>query len=173
MDEKQISTILAKHPWTRNYFKGVFSVDDLPIAIAHYPACLVLNLDMEQDPGSHWVAIYIDAERHGEYFDSFGLMPLSRHIYQFLNRHCKQWTFNTTQLQHVISSMCGPYCIFYLLYRCRYKLNMSTTIETFFPKKNRLDSDKLMQKKMLHNFGIYIPLIQTEFINHQLVEPTL
>ena len=37
----------------------------------------------------------------------------------FLDANCTAWIWNEKQLQSVISKLCGHYCIFYYLYRCR------------------------------------------------------
>jgi len=53
------------------YFDDVYSVDTLP----SHPrdVTLVCNLDPSDQPGTHWVAIYVDSSgTHAEYFDSYG-----------------------------------------------------------------------------------------------------
>jgi len=54
----------------------------------------------------------------GEYFDSFGRPP-SKPLERYMNRSCKNWTFNSRQLQSVVSSFCGHCCIYYCLLRSR------------------------------------------------------
>ena len=49
-------------------FDGVFSVDNLPES----PHLLVCNTDPSDRPGRHWIAIYVDNEGRGDFFDSFG-----------------------------------------------------------------------------------------------------
>ena len=34
-----------------------------------------------------------------------------------MDRHCINWTFNDIQLQHIISSMCGAYCVFFAIHK--------------------------------------------------------
>ena len=40
-----------------------------------YPAAIVCNTHDSDRPGEHWVAMYVDTERRGDYFDSYGLQP--------------------------------------------------------------------------------------------------
>jgi hypothetical protein len=95
-------------------FLGVFSSDNLP----EKPGLMVCNTDTSRERGTHWIAIYIDAERrYGEYFDSFGRKPTAT-FRDYLNRHCKHWIFNDRQLQSVASRFCGHYCIYYCVLRC-------------------------------------------------------
>jgi len=64
-------------------FDGVFSVDNLP----EDPHLLVCNTDHSDEPGRHWIAIYVDNDGHGEYFDSFGRRPVVD-FEHYMNRHC-------------------------------------------------------------------------------------
>jgi len=48
-------------------FDGAFSVDNLPDDLH----LLVCNPDPSEEPGRHWIAIYIEDGR-GEFFDPFG-----------------------------------------------------------------------------------------------------
>ena len=48
--------------------------------------------------GEHWVVLYIDRNRRGEYFDSFGLYPTARFM-KYLNDNCMGWIWNETQNQ--------------------------------------------------------------------------
>ena len=44
----------------------------------------VCNTDPNHKPaGEHWVTIYIDSDRRGEYFDSFGMPPLFNEFLSF------------------------------------------------------------------------------------------
>ena len=83
---------------------------------------LVCNTDPSHRPGEHWIAIYLDSNGTGEYFDSFGMEP--KPIFRrFLNRHCVSYVRNHEQLQSAISRFCGHYCVFYCLFkRLDYKM---------------------------------------------------
>jgi len=82
------------------------------------PKLLVCNTDPSTKPGQHWIAIHVDEHGRGEYFDSFGRAH-NKHFADYLNEHCRIWTFNKKQLQSIISSFCGYYCCMYCMYRCR------------------------------------------------------
>ena len=112
MNTVQIDRILK--PRIKNYL-GTFSSDNLP----HETGIFVSNTDPHHLPGTHWIAIYVSADRQrGEYFDSFGRPP-NRHFKNYLNTHCRYWTYNKRQLQSVASKFCGYYCVLYCMYRSR------------------------------------------------------
>ena len=74
MDDFAINKILLSNKVTKDSFIGVFSSDTLPsYAQTGYN---VVNLDMSQQPSSHWIAIKISKSKcKSEYFDSYGLGP--------------------------------------------------------------------------------------------------
>jgi hypothetical protein len=110
MDTDHIESLLVNQP----EFQGVFSSDTLPTD----PRLLVCNTDPSTKPGEHWIAIYVDKNGCGEYFDSFGRHP-SNHFVRYMNFNCKRWTFNKRCLQSRISAFCGYYCSLYVVLRCR------------------------------------------------------
>lgn len=99
------------------HFCGVFPADMLPRQLEKLPALLVANSDCSHLPGQHWVAIHVDAQGRGEYFDSFGRPPVVRAHRQFMDRVCEKWSFNRNQLQDLGGIVCGQYCIMYLLHK--------------------------------------------------------
>ena len=50
---------------------------------------MVLNKDPADEPGEHWVAVYINEDRKGEYFDSYGMTPPPC-FERFIQRQCVQ-----------------------------------------------------------------------------------
>ena len=121
MDTADIERLLVNQP----NFQGVFSSDTLPMS----PHLLVCNTDPAQKPGEHWIAIYVDKNGHGEYFDSFGRPP-NKHFEHYMNSKCSRWSCNKKQLQSRISSFCGYYCCLYVVLRCK-GLDMSKIIGMF------------------------------------------
>ena len=85
---------------------------------------LVLNLDNNDQPGSHWVAMLIDKKRKTlEFFDSVGGPP-NRCIRRFIRNLLKNHIRNYTYLQNTIvhqreNSECGVYSIYYIIQRLR------------------------------------------------------
>ena len=76
------------------------------------------NTDPDHPMGQHWIAIYIDANSRGEYYDPTGRPPHESAYVNFMNKHCLHWTYNTVRVQEEGSTMCGHHCIFNLLHRC-------------------------------------------------------
>ena len=110
------SEILSKCKHIRS-FVGVFPADKLP-KIKQYPVCLIMNTHTSDKPGEHWVAVYINENGFGEYFDSYGLPPLIKYFTDFLDNNCPNgWTYNTKTIQWLTSINCGKYCVFYLWLR--------------------------------------------------------
>ena len=110
MNAIKIERLLANQP----NFQGVFSSDTLPSR----PRLLVCNTDPSWKPGNHWIAICVDENRVGEYFDSFGRKP-SKEFERYLNTTCIRWVFNKRCLQSRVSATCGYYCTLFIVLKSR------------------------------------------------------
>ena len=141
---------MEKDQHAATLFEGVFAADTLPTHVYRKPAYFIVNTDPVSKPGKHWIAITIDCHGHGEYFDSYGLPPYINNHQKFLNRHCKTWKFNNTDLQALDSTVCGQYCVMYLLHKSHgYSLNDFKTMY-FSENCNKNDEivDKMFQRYM-------------------------
>ena len=132
MDTTQIEQLLRADPYTRDVFAGVYPRDRLPRVVKNYPSAYICNSQPHGHVGEHWLLIYVDKHGRGEYFDSYGFPPFYQKFVNFLNTQCTMWKFNEKQLQGLTSQVCGHYCIFYLLHRCR-GLSMDTIVNIFGP----------------------------------------
>ena len=126
MNGSQIEHYLKRY--CGDVFMGVYPSDKLPRFITK-PALLVCNTDVSYLPGQHWLAIFIDSNGRGEFFDSFGREP-SEPFSSFMNEQCRFWTYNDRQLQSVISSVCGHY-VCYFGYRRVRGINMNAIVNLF------------------------------------------
>jgi hypothetical protein len=112
MNTHQIDRILKRKVDT---YLGTFSSNHLP----HETGIFVSNTDPCHREGTHWIAIFIDADRRrGEYFDSFGRPP-NKLFTDYMNTHCRHWIYNKRQLQSIASKLCGYYCVLYCIFRSR------------------------------------------------------
>ena len=120
MDTLQIDRLLAMDPRTRSIFRDVVPKDELSTMTMDgvLPAAFVCNTDDGDEPGEHWIALYLDADGRGGYFCSYGLPPRHAAFRTFMNEHCSEWTRNSKILQSPLSNVCGQYCIAYVLFRC-------------------------------------------------------
>jgi hypothetical protein len=125
MNTEDIELILNADSTCQQVFQGVFSSNMLP----PNPRLLVCNTDPSTKPGRHWIAIHVDDDGIGEYFDSFGNPP-NKHFEDYMNEHCCKWIFNQRQLQSIISSFCGFYCCTFCLLRSR-GLDMNGIVSMF------------------------------------------
>ena len=78
----EIDTILKKHPHSRPVFKGGYARNRLP-RLLNVPSALVGNTDPDHRMGQHWVAIYIDTNSRGEYYDPTGRPPFLKGLREF------------------------------------------------------------------------------------------
>lgn len=93
---------------------------EFPDCCCRTPCAYVINTDASDEPGEHWVAILINNNGTGEYFDPFGLPPLHEDFWRFLGSNCPNgWIHSTTPVQGIQSTMCGAFCVLYIKARCK------------------------------------------------------
>ena len=112
MNTLQILKVLEQDRYVRPLFNGVFAIDQLPKC---ENGAYVVNTAKSTHPGQHWVAVYVTGNKV-EYFDSYGGEP-SSHLKRWWRK--RSWTYNAVPLQSALTSVCGQYCIYYLIHRCR------------------------------------------------------
>ena len=114
MNGNQINNALLSDSVVKRTFVGVFAADHLPEK--EYPGGYIVNTDTSDKPGQHWVAFYATKPGKLEGFDSFGRNPAQ------YSELIKTWiggdyfTMCKAQYQSNDSTVCGQYCIFFILY---------------------------------------------------------
>ena len=102
---------LCKEELKINNFKGCFMRDGLP-AKRTTNECMILNLDDNKGPGTHWTSLYIK-NNQALYFDPFGL-KYTDELQTYLDGIPTY--YNTFAIQKPDEVICGHYCI-YVLWR--------------------------------------------------------
>ena len=104
-------------------FIGVYSQNELSaIKFAKVPFSLIVNLDYNQESGSHWLVIHICKDTI-EIFDSLGLnFMYFKHYPQLIINFIFKFSFNrhvlcSPVLQPPTSRLCGLYSVYFILAR--------------------------------------------------------
>lgn len=125
---------------------GVFPADKIPEQWKR-PCALVVNTDESTKPGAHWVAMYVDTEGRGYYFDSYGLPPAVPQHIDRLRRNSVSYEWSIPQLQSIDSSVCGQFCIAFLFYMSHgYNLHRFCSLFS----TDTLDNDRLSMTLFNH-----------------------
>ena len=118
--------ILKTDSITRSSYLRCFAFDERSINM--YPACFILNTQPRSEEGEHWLTFFFDRHENCYFFDSFGNKPSFYGLNNYVLANSKKWTFNLKQLQG-FEPHCGVYCIFFLLFITRGKLeNLLITV---------------------------------------------
>lgn len=131
MDGYTIQSILKSDQHAKKIFLGVYAADTLPRHVERLPALVVANTDCHHLPGEHWVGFYIDCQRRGLYFDSYGRPPIVKSHRDFLDKNCHSWKFNPMCLQSIGSTVCGHYTVTFLLHSAHH-FKLCEFINDFF-----------------------------------------
>ena len=164
MNSHQLASILKQDRYTAPLFRGVFPINRLP---SIRDGIYVINTAPDGHPGLHWTALYVKGDTI-EYFDSYGGDPAS-----LLRRwgKKKRWVSNPIPLQSPLTSVCGQYCLYYLLHRAR-GIDMTTLLMDF--GNNVDDNDKVVYDFVEDRYGLeHLTLVDTENVIFQLARARL
>ena len=70
-------------------FYGVYPANKSP-KLRSLPALIVCNTYSSSRPGEHWIVLYVDESRRGQYFDSMGRFS-TKWFKTFLDENCTAW----------------------------------------------------------------------------------
>ena len=144
-------------------FVGVYPCDKLPKITP--PATLVANIDPASKPGKHWVVLYIDHDGSGDYFDSYGLPPL-KVFKNYLHENCNNWVHNTHRVQGPLSSVCGQFCIYFIVHRAR-DIPLKAIVDTF-DKNNLVENDEIVSGFVNQRYNTELETYDLDFIVNQI-----
>lgn len=111
---------------------------------------IVFNLDKHDEPGSHWVSMYISVKKKKVfYFDSAGskILPSIYALYKQIHAQdpAYQYVDNYPLIHQYGNSECGMYSIFFLI------IMLDTENYSYFTKKRWRDSSMNALRKRLFN----------------------
>jgi hypothetical protein len=121
MYEITIDEILETDLETKKFYIGSFAYDEKP-KIDTYPSCFILNTEPRTKSGQHWLAFYFDENKNSYFFDSYGNDPSFYKVEDYLKTNSIKIFYNKKKIQGLLP-YCGFYCIFFLLFIVRGKLN--------------------------------------------------
>ena len=117
--KSKINEILSCTP----QFTGCFAENELAgLTLTSFPCALIVNLDHQSLPGSHWVALYITKESI-EIWDTLGFRILDWPripctLLRFLHRQLlSRRVIVSKRIQSTQSVLCGFFCIFFIICR--------------------------------------------------------
>ena len=90
-------------------FRGCFMRDELKNLKPCNTECGILNLNLSNEPGSHWVCWFKNSNNK-YYFNSFGLPP-PKELVDYLGSPI---LYSTFQLQEMNDQNCGKWCLIVL-----------------------------------------------------------
>ena len=153
MEENGISNVyidkLMKKISSRS-FNGTFSINNIPV-FDDDVFYIIINLSKQNEIGTHFIAVYV-LENKIIYFDSFGNQLNNSSLKRYLKKYKKPIILSKIQIQNLLSSHCGFFCIAFIL--C---IENGITLDDFLKKFYR--------KKLHLNDYICVKIIKI-FINH-------
>ena len=148
MDGQTVKDYLTNDKFASKIFRGVLPINFLPHHTVERPSSFIVNTlpinEFDEYPqGEHWIALFIPKKGPIEYFDSYGLKPLNKEIYDFIQINGKKFIRNKFKIQGFNSINCGKYSIFYLFLRSR-NIPMYRIVKFFI--KYRKYNDRIIDR---------------------------
>lgn len=151
MDTLEIESILKRR--LRGVFSGVYAEDELPPIVLR-PLAMVINTDPSSLPGRHWTAVYIDNSGYGQFFDTRGLPP-DRPVRSYLNKKAPRgYVYNRRRIQSSISTICGMYCVEWLITRHRNpRISFENLLNKLYPFEDSWLNDVETYRRFQELYG--------------------
>jgi len=141
MNTRQLECVINCDSVMKDKVIGVYARDQIPTRIESFPCGLIVNTDKSYLPGRHWLAFYFESKDKVEFFDSYGHSP------EYFNFTAD--VYNNKRLQSSTSDVCGQYCLYFLLNRCR-GLPMKAFVNQF--GNNYQENDAFVNNFILQSF---------------------
>ena len=117
-------------------FRGVFSKDMLPEAIAGDESVVINIQDYLDGGGTHWVCVVNQPDsKDVEYFDSFGVQP-SDVVVDYMRTAGKGVVYSDSHIQDVSSVMCGYYACYFIMERSKGRPMADVLLDFSHPEMN-------------------------------------
>ena len=129
------------------HFLGCYSDDEIQNLVLRPTCFIIVNLDVSNQPGSHWVALGI-FKNSIEVFDSLGFdifswPSLPHGLLSFLHRISFRKRIKVIpKVQSERSTLCGIFCVFYIILRSKFSLS---TILAYFSSSLPSNDTKLIR----------------------------
>ena len=136
------SYFLENHLCKYSNFLGCFAQDELcNLYIKSFPIFLIVNFDFSYSKGTHWVALRID-NKNLEIWDPLGFNTVRWPSFPFLlldfihKYSQKRKILLCDEIQPNNSTLCGFYCIFFIMYR---SCNTFSNCKNYFSARDNND----------------------------------
>jgi hypothetical protein len=111
----------------------------------------IVNLQNEDEGGTHWCALNITSKKKVYWFDSYGIVAPET-VIKLLNVKNEDFSFNDIRIQSMKSIFCGYFALCFLIFMRHYSKKPDDGIENFlelFHLKLFNKNDTIIKNKFL------------------------
>lgn len=119
MNTNQLTAVLQTDSFCRNYTSYVGAKDECMDLSFDNIEMVIGNTDTSEKSGSHWFALFKPSADIIEYFNSYGAIGIDHDIKKRISSTFSKSVYSTQRMQGANTSVCGQYCLLYLLLRAR------------------------------------------------------
>lgn len=121
-------------------FKGVYSCDNV-IRLKKRGECMIINFDRQNEPGSHFIAVFCENKFCISYFDSLNLKDIPKEIHDYIMSYSNVHD-SSKDFQNIFSTSCGFYCMLFL-YSKSISSSYWNNVAKQLLKTNNFQNDKI------------------------------
>ena len=149
----EINELAKNNFFLKKFFLGSFPANITP-KITSLPCCWIWNTDEQDKSGKHWVAVWL-TKKNMFFFDSFA-KPISFYSREYwkklaLKRKVQFTYVQSHSVQSKITYTCGSWCLLYLYYQCKNKIE-KTNYKIKYNNKVKIKNDINLKNIMLKIF---------------------
>ena len=133
---------------TAFHYLGVFPANKIPNYMPPN-SCAIINNKNHYEMGEHWIALHMNRNDVLEFYDSYGMNANFYKLTRKLPRH-RRILYNKRHLQHLLSTVCGYYCLHFLYYKTR-GYTLSYVNRNFCRDQNSNDNYVYYKTKQLYD----------------------
>lgn len=119
-------------------FIGVFSSDNCPL-LTKKKTGLIMNFDKQNEPGSHFIAFFLNDKNECLYFDSLDIPIIPFTVDKYILNYNTIFDYSIP-VQSFNSSYCGFYCMLFISSMFVNEKYYENIFSKFF--KQSIDNDK-------------------------------
>lgn len=135
MDGLTIDENLKNCSITKEFYRGICSINNIPVLKNVKPCFLVVNTDVVEGPGMHWIVLFFIRSNYVEIFDSLGQRPQAygSHFIRYMKlQPSVEFVYSSRRLQSLDSNVCGAHCLLFSYKKCKKKISLTSFVKRYY-----------------------------------------
>lgn len=155
MDGHTLDSNLKKCSITAEFYRGICSINTIPVLKNVKPCFMIVNTDLAEGEGTHWIVLFFLRTNYVEIFDSLGQQPQAygEHFIRYMKKQPTiEFVYGKQRLQSLDSNVCGAHCLLFSYKKCKKKLSLASIVKRYYlPDTNFNDCNAICFANKIFN----------------------